>query len=123
MFEWLVIVAVFAFVLWFMFSQRLGGPDPAKVLADTMAYVRGLAAKLGREAWRPVLGWVGIYVAYYAYIQAPQAGLTLDYASVNTFLGMVTAIALGRGVEKHMELRTPVPGGGLVNPAALAPSA
>ena len=85
-------------------------------------YLRALAARFGREGWRPVLGWVGIYVAYFAYIEAPARGIPLDYASVNTFLGMVTAIALGRGVEKAVERgQVTMPGGGLVNNAAIQP--
>jgi hypothetical protein len=72
-------------------------------------YLRELVARLAQGGWRPVFGWLGVYVAYFSYIVAPDRGLDLDYGAVNTFLGFVSATFLARGVEKEFERKTNAP--------------
>lgn len=58
----------------------------------------------------------------FAYIDAPMAGIALPgeyYMGLNTALGLFLGAFVARGVEKHLERNGPVPGGGLVNPAAI----
>ena len=74
------------------------------------SYARHDIASLWRAGWRPALGFVGVYVALFAYVTAPSKGIALDYTATNVFLGMVFVQALGRSVEKHMANRTPAAG-------------
>lgn len=90
-------------------------------------YARGLLAKASQSGWRPAFGWGGgavIILAYkFAFIDAPLAGLTLSgeyYLALNAAAGLFIGAFIARGVEKQMEIRAPLPGGGLVSSAALA---
>lgn len=70
--------------------------------------------------WRRAFGWLAVLVAYFSYVQAPLAQIEIDYANVNMFLGMATAMFVARGAEKFARDRgSPFPGGGLVNNEAL----
>lgn len=50
--------------------------------------------------WRRAFGWLAVLVAYFSYVQAPLSGIEIDYANVNMFLGMATAMFVARGAEK-----------------------
>ena len=88
-------------------------------------YARNLIARLSQGGWRPFIGWGGGFVFYKAYmfalVGAPAAGIVLTdgyYTALNFAFGLYLTTFVARGVEKALE-RGPVPGGGLVNNAAL----
>lgn len=90
-------------------------------------YLRNLLGRLGQSGWRPYFGWglgtVCLLSVKFALLDAPRAGIELDGAYYNFVLGVLgifVATFLTREVGKHLERQTPAPGGGLVNPAALA---
>lgn len=83
-----------------------------------------ISRKLDRffeTGWRRCYGWLGPLVAFYTFVWAPSHGISVDSGAVNVFLSTVLGAFVMRGVEKINEVRAnPVPGGGMVNPAALA---
>jgi hypothetical protein len=75
---------------------------PKLALADALAE---RAAAAFRTGWRPLLGFIGCYVALFAFVLAPAWNIAVDYTATNFFLGMVFTQALARGVEKHLAQR------------------
>lgn len=69
------------------------------------AHLRGDVAGIWRAGWRPMLGFIGCWVAFFAYYIAPLKGIVIDATATNVFLAMVFVQALGRGLEKHMAER------------------
>lgn len=93
----------------------------------TLKVYNHLSRRLDRffeTGWRRAFGWLGFAVGYFAYIHAPAHGIVVDYGNVNIFLTFSTAAFVARGGEKLAQAHlNGVPGGGLVNPLALEPSA
>lgn len=73
---------------------------PRYLYTHLRADVGAIWKKMYDGGWRPMLGFVGVYIAHFAYVTAPKLGLAVDYGATNIFLGMVFIQALGRGVEK-----------------------
>lgn len=94
---------------------------------EILAYARGLLARVSQSGWRPAFGWGGgtvLILAYkFAFIDAPLAGIALSgeyYFGLNAAATLFIGAFIARGVEKQMEIRAPLPGGGLINNAAIA---
>lgn len=70
-------------------------------------HLRGDVAAAWRRlydgGWRPLLGFMGAYIAHFSYVTAPKAGLAVDYTAVNVFLGLVFLQVLARGAEKAVQ--------------------
>ena len=81
-------------------------------LREVWRELKRCVAGFWQGGWRPLLGFLGGAVAYFSYIEAPKAGIEVNYDAVNVFLGLVLVQALGRGVEKAVEFMRP----GIVNP-------
>ena len=89
-------------------------------------YARGLLGKAATSGWRPFFGWAGgiftLQLLYFAFITVPTQNLNVPDQFYWGVLGWVTlyiSTFVARGVEKQMELRAPLPGGGLVNNTAI----
>lgn len=78
--------------------------------------------RIAREGWRPAFCWAGVLVLGFTYIVAPIRGIAVDTAAANMVLTLLTGAFAVRGVEKHLERGSLMPGGGLVNPSAFEPS-
>lgn len=82
--------------------------------------------RIFETGWRRCYGWLGLVVGYYTFVYAPGHGIAVDAGQVNFFLTTVFGAFVARGVEKVARDRAPnnpradVPGGGLVNPQAIA---
>lgn len=87
-----------------------GVRDLGGLLNRLYSYARHDIQGVWKGGWRPALGFMGVYIAHFAYVVAPKAGIVMDYTSVNVFLGLVFLQALGRGLEKHMAGRIPAAG-------------
>jgi len=79
---------------------------PRYLYTHLRADVGAIWRKMYDGGWRPMLGFVGVYIAHFAYVTAPKMGLAVDYTATNIFLAMVFVQALGRGVEKVIAERT-----------------
>lgn len=73
---------------------------PRYLYTHLRADVGAIWKKMYDGGWRPMLGFVGVYIAHFAYVIAPKSGFAVDYTATNIFLAMVFVQALGRGVEK-----------------------
>lgn len=82
-------------------------------------HLRHTADRIAERGWRRAFGWLGVLVAYYSFIYAPSNGIVVDGGAVNVFLSLVFGAFVTRTAERVMT-NPGVPGGGLVNPAALS---
>lgn len=93
-------------------------------------YARNLLGRLASSGWRPYFGWglgtMCLLAVKFAALDAPAQGIHLDgayYTFVLGLLGAFLATFVTREVGKYLERgprAEPAPGGGMVNPAALA---
>lgn len=89
------------------FRGRKAAANIASAPAFLYAHLRADFAAAWRRlydgGWRPLLGFMGAYIAHFSYVTAPMAGLDVDYTAVNVFLGLVFLQVLARGAEKAVQ--------------------
>lgn len=83
-------------ISWTVFLQ-----DAARSVYAESKVVIGRAV---RQGWRPLFCFIGCYVAYFSYIDAPVHGVHVDYNAVNFFLSLLFGAFVTRGAEKSVEL-------------------
>jgi len=79
-------------------------------LSSLYGIVRHDVSAIWRAGWRPLLGFIGCYVAWFTFIAAPARGLQVDADGANIFLAMVFVQVLARGAEKWAANRTQAAG-------------
>lgn len=79
--------------------------------------IKHICGNIARKGWRPAFCWAGVFVLWYAYIDAPKHGIIVDLSAVNMLATILLGAFVTRGVEKVQETKAGF-NGGIMGPGA-----